>query len=137
MNQNPVESYLIPKENNEDCLPCLFIQFCVIENQQRVSKILQIFSRQAVQMDALINSFVEEIKQRANAYSDDDGNLYNDAAGANSGNDTDDCLVPLTTVSRRGIPESILSNKLNRLTMATFDDEGRCIGQMGSWSFSS
>ena len=128
MNQNPVESYLIPKENNEDCLPCLFIQFCVIENQQRVSKILQIFSRQAVQMDALINSFVEEIKQRANAYSDDDGNLYNDAAGANSGNDTDDCLVPLTTVSRRGIPESILSNKLNRLTMATFDDEGKHFG---------
>ena len=40
-------------------------------------------------MDALVNSFVEEIKQRANAYSDDDGNLYNDAAGANSGNDTD------------------------------------------------
>ena len=35
-----------------------------------------------------------------------------------------DCLVPLTTVSRRGIPESCLSNKLNRLTLATFDDEG-------------
>ena len=36
-----------------------------------------------------------------------------------------DCLVPLTTVSRRGIPESCLSNKLNRLTLATFDDEGK------------
>ncbi len=73
------------QENNEDCLPCLFIQFCVIENQQRVSKILQIFSRQAVQMDALVNSFVDEIKQRA--YNDDDGNLYNDATS--SGNETD------------------------------------------------
>ena len=40
-------------------------------------------------------------------------------------NTISDCLVPLTTVSRRGIPESILSNKLNRLTMATFDDEGK------------
>ena len=48
-----------------------------------------------------------------------------------------DCLVPLTTVSRRGIPESCLSNKLNRLTLATFDDEGHCIGHMGSWSFSN
>ena len=36
-------------DRDEDCLPGLFIQFCVIENQQRVSKILQIFSRQAVQ----------------------------------------------------------------------------------------
>ena len=52
------------QENNEDCLPCLFIQFCVIENGRRVSKILQIFSRQASQMDALINTFVDELKQR-------------------------------------------------------------------------
>ena len=43
-----------------------------------------------------------------------------------------DCLVPLTTVSRRGIPESCLSNKLNRLTLATFDDEGS-----NSYCFSS
>ena len=40
-------------------------------------------------------------------------------------------------VCRRGIPESCLSNKLSRLTLATFDDEGHCIGHMGSWSFSS
>ena len=26
---------------------------------------------------------------------------------------------------------------LPRLTLATFDDEGHCIGHMGSWSFSS
>ena len=56
------------QENNEDCLPCLFIQFCVIENGRRVSKILQIFSRQAVQMDALIATFVDELKQRAQVF---------------------------------------------------------------------
>lgn len=99
------------QENNEDCLPCLFIQFCVIENGRRVSKILQVFSRQAVQMDALISAFVDEIKQRAAMYAEDgDGNIYND----NSSTEADDCLVPLTTVSRRGIPESCLSNKLSR-----------------------
>ena len=131
------------QENNEDCLPCLFIQFCVIENGRRVSKILQIFSRQAVQMDALINTFVDELKQRVAMYSEDhEQGLYGDATST----DADgkgfkfeyrvhtltskfaflllDCLVPLTTVSRRGIPESCLSNKLNRLTLATFDDEG-------------
>ena len=129
------------QENNEDCLPCLFIQFCVIENGRRVSKILQIFSRQAVQMDALINTFVDELKQRVAMYSEDhEQGLYGDATstdadgkGFNSNVEYSnfkftflllDCLVPLTTVSRRGIPESCLSNKLNRLTLATFDDEG-------------
>ena len=139
------------QENNEDCLPCLFIQFCVIENGRRVSKILQVktefyhlsflftlhlrpqvFSRQAVQMDALISAFVDEIKQKAALYSEEGDNLYNENSA-----ETDECLVPLTTVSRRGIPESCLSNKLTRLTLATFDDEGHCIGHMGSWSFSS
>merc|ERR1719266_1662083 len=142
------------QENNEDCLPCLFIQFCVIENGRRVSKILQIFSRQAVQMDALIATFVDELKQRAQAMyhasSSADENISmsmglggQDGCGGNgmfndaSSTEADDCLVPLTTVSRRGIPESCLSNKLNRLTLATFDDEGHCIGHMGSWSFSN
>lgn len=69
------------QENNEDCLPCLFIQFCVIENGRRVSKILQIFSRQAIQMDALIATFVDELKQRAAMYSDDpESNMFNDSS---------------------------------------------------------
>jgi hypothetical protein len=68
------------QENNDDCLPCLFIQFCVIENGRRVSKILQIFSRQAIQMDALISSFVDELKQRVALYNEDsDGNPFNDS----------------------------------------------------------
>ena len=92
----------------------------------------QVFSRQAVQMDALISAFVDEIKQKAALYSEEGDNLYNENSA-----ETDECLVPLTTVSRRGIPESCLSNKLTRLTLATFDDEGHCIGHMGSWSFSS
>lgn len=143
------------QENNEDCLPCLFIQFCVIENGRRVSKILQVyttltlicnldicllsqvFSRQAVQMDALISAFVDEIKQKAAMYAEDGETLYSEAVRGEGAGEPDECLVPLTTVSRRGIPESCLSNKLTRLTLATFDDEGHCIGHMGSWSFSS
>ena len=73
------------QENNEDCLPCLFIQFCVIENGRRVSKILQIFSRQAVQMDALINTFVDELKQRVAMYNEDhDGNVYGDSTSTDA-----------------------------------------------------
>lgn len=29
-----------------------------------------------------------------------------------------------------------LCNKLGKLTLATFDEDGHCIGQMGSWSVS-
>lgn len=34
------------QEDNPDCLPCIFIQFRVVENGMRVTKILQIFSKQ-------------------------------------------------------------------------------------------
>lgn len=32
----------LPSDDNEDCLPCLFLQFMVVENGLRVSKILQV-----------------------------------------------------------------------------------------------
>ena len=51
-------------------------------------------------MDALISAFVDEIKQKAALYSEDgEGGLYTEGAGAASG-EPDECLVPLTTVSR-------------------------------------
>ncbi|MCL4132034.1 UNVERIFIED_CONTAM: hypothetical protein GTU68_038867, partial [Idotea baltica] len=35
-------------DRNTDCLPCLFLQFAVVENGRRYSKVLQVFSKQAV-----------------------------------------------------------------------------------------
>lgn len=32
----------LPSDVNDDCLPCLFLQFMVVENGLRVSKILQV-----------------------------------------------------------------------------------------------
>ena len=46
------------QENNEDCLPCLFIQFCVIENGRRVSKILQVFYSDIILMDCVYLNFL-------------------------------------------------------------------------------
>jgi hypothetical protein len=106
------------QENNEDCLPCLFIQFCVIENGRRVSKILQVellvtgfwrpdctlgqvFSRQAVQMDALISAFVDEIKQKAALYAEDgDGNIYNDSSSTEADGELL-CLADMTSMFGR------------------------------------
>ena len=39
------------------------------------------FSRQAVQMDALISAFVDEIKQKAAMFSEDGEQLYHDNNG--------------------------------------------------------
>ncbi|KAK8387513.1 hypothetical protein O3P69_018208 [Scylla paramamosain] len=113
------------------CLPCLFLQFAVVENGRRYSKLLQIFSKQAVMMDALISTFVDELKRRAAQYPDDlEGHMLD------HGTEVDDVLVPLSTVSRKEVPDSVLCNKLHRLSLATFSEDGRCVGTMGSWQFS-
>ncbi|CAL7949594.1 unnamed protein product [Xylocopa violacea] len=102
-------------ESNLDCLPCLFLQFPVRENGARVYKILQVFSRQAIMMDTLISGFAEEHRRHgANGDVANTDRLTDHAIGSNTGSFT---------------------NKLSKFTLATFDDEGRCIGQMGSWSF--
>lgn len=54
------------KEEEPDCLPCLFVQFMVVENGARVSKILQVFSRQASLMDTLVTAFVTRLKSKSN-----------------------------------------------------------------------
>lgn len=48
------------QEDNPDCLPCIFIQFRVVENGMRVTKILQIFSKQVRTVNfPLKNIFLE------------------------------------------------------------------------------
>ncbi|XP_032674620.1 putative FERM domain-containing protein FRMD8P1 [Odontomachus brunneus] len=102
-------------ENNLDCLPCLFLQFPVRENGARVYKILQVFSKQAIMMDTLISGFADDHRLRQLAGSE--------------GNNEQLLDHPLTMAT------GSFTNKLSKFTLATFDDEGRCIGQMGSWSF--
>ncbi|XP_014205850.1 FERM domain-containing protein 8 [Copidosoma floridanum] len=102
-------------ETNPDCLPCLILQFPVRENGARVIKILQVFSRQAIMMDTLITGFVEESKQ-------------NEAADENV--NANNRLQDNSMLSNFGS----FTNKLSKFTLATFDEEGHCIGQMGSWS---
>lgn len=101
-------------ERNPDCLPCLFLQFPVRENGARVYKILQVFSRQAIMMDTLISGFAEENRNQ-NAHDTTSNERQSDHSASSY--------------------VGSFTNKLSKFTLATFDDEGRCIGQMGSWSF--
>lgn len=75
------------REDNLDCLPCLFIQFGVVENGARVSKMLQVFSRQATLMDTLINSYVSQLNSKTN--DDVDNGKYDNQ----STNDTGKCFL--------------------------------------------
>ena len=56
-------------------------------------------------MDALISAFVDEIKQKAAMYAEDgETGLYSEGGrGEGAGPEPDECLVPLTTVSRHGL----------------------------------
>ncbi|RZF31967.1 hypothetical protein LSTR_LSTR012437 [Laodelphax striatellus] len=104
------------QEDNPDCLPCLFLQFRVLENGTRVFKILQVFSKQAVMMDALISGFVEDLKRKASAaLNSDEPDRPSEAA-----TDSDDTQMPLT---KQDLPQACLGNKLSKLTLATFDEE--------------
>jgi len=50
---------------------------------------------------------------------------------------TVDFLGSLRTVAHGGDETSCLSNKLNELSLAAFDDSSICISQPGSWAFSN
>ncbi|XP_055621460.1 AF4/FMR2 family member lilli [Toxorhynchites rutilus septentrionalis] len=112
--------------NDPECLPCIFLQFGAVENGIAATKLMQIFTRQAAMIDALITHFIEQAKRRKES-----GESDATAAAAAGENPYEAEPNP---IQNNGV--GVLSNKLSRLTLATFDDEGRCIGQMGSLSIS-
>lgn len=54
-----------------DSMSCIFVQFDAIENGIAVTKLMQIFSRQANMMDALIAHFADQMRRRRDG---DNGN---------------------------------------------------------------
>ncbi|KAL1500746.1 hypothetical protein ABEB36_006192 [Hypothenemus hampei] len=135
------------RDQNPDSMPCLFIQFNVVENGARVSKMLQVFSKQASLMDVLIQSYATVARNastNSGPYPPSVGapvKTYNeDHTQQNVPNENDNHqnhLVAATNGNTAYAPAyGALTNKLSKLTLATFDEEGRCIGRMGSWSFS-
>ncbi|KAJ6638743.1 FERM domain-containing protein 8 [Pseudolycoriella hygida] len=54
--------------DDPECLSCIFIQFDAVENGIAITKLMQIFSRQAPMMDALLSYFAEQMKRRREGY---------------------------------------------------------------------
>lgn len=78
----------------------------------------EFFRLQAVMMDALISIFVEESKRKVNTEEVDNARSTYDTS-----TDSDDTHMPLT--NRKELTFSCLCNKLSKLTLATFDDDGK------------
>ncbi|XP_041969933.1 putative FERM domain-containing protein FRMD8P1 isoform X2 [Aricia agestis] len=115
----------LPSEDNEDCLPCLFLQFMVVENGLRVSKILQVFSKQAVMMDTLVSHFAGEYRKRLGQETPSDHANYDYHSDSGS--------ISLPPLSRPDSPQRRLANKLSRLALATHDGRGNLLGGAGDW----
>uniref|UniRef100_T1J5Z1 FERM domain-containing protein 8 n=1 Tax=Strigamia maritima TaxID=126957 RepID=T1J5Z1_STRMM len=124
---------------NPDCFPSLYIQFQVQEAEAKVWKMLQLFSKQAIMMNAIISSFVEDLKASNNWENTSEmrQNISLDVDEVDIGTGSDllsDTLVPLTkTVAKRSNSSaSCISNKLYRLSLTTFNEDGDCISSTGS-----
>lgn len=65
-----------------DSMSCIFIQFDAIENGIAVTKLMQIFSRQANMMDALIAHFADQMRRRRGG----DGDNGSGGGGVGGGN---------------------------------------------------
>ncbi|ALC47930.1 Bili [Drosophila busckii] len=110
--------YAKPSSSDDpECLTCIFLQFDAVENGVQISKLVQVFSKQAAMIDALISHFTEQMRKRKQ--------------DANPSEHLHDEPNPIQNNGN-----GVLCNKLYRLTLASFDEEGRCIGQMGSLSIS-
>ncbi|XP_013135519.1 PREDICTED: FERM domain-containing protein 8 isoform X2 [Papilio polytes] len=120
----------LPSEETDECLPCLFLQFMVVENGLRVSKILQVFSRQTLLMDTLIEYFASEYRKRLcfEIPADRDHANYDYHTTSESGS------ISLPPLSRPDSPQRRLANKLSRLSLATHDDRGHLLGGAGDWN---
>lgn len=47
---------------------CIYLQFDAMENGIAITKLMQIFSRQAPMMDALLSYFAEQMRRRREGY---------------------------------------------------------------------
>ncbi|XP_035684288.1 FERM domain-containing protein 8-like [Branchiostoma floridae] len=98
--------YTEPSVDRPNGFPCLWLEFDAEEDSKKVNKLLQIFSKQAVMMDAMIDVCVEDLNRR-------DINT----SGA----------LPSQLMSRQVSVKPSLTNRFDRLSLSTFNDEGERI----------
>ncbi|XP_022085914.1 putative FERM domain-containing protein FRMD8P1 isoform X2 [Acanthaster planci] len=116
--------YTEPARDNPGCMPCLWLEFDSEEGGKRCSKVLQIFSRQAVMMNAMIEASVEELnkldlegKHRSKTVMDGLMRVAMEASAPVFG------ILPVKA------PKTAVSNKMDRLCLSTFSEKGELISR--------
>ncbi|XP_013420444.1 putative FERM domain-containing protein FRMD8P1 isoform X2 [Lingula anatina] len=117
-------------KDNPNCQPCLFLQFEATENNTTVTKLLQIFSKEAKLMDALIETCVAILQETEV----EPAILKEEHAQAQATPDNADldCVDAPLPKEKRGqlfkiLQSGQLCNKMDKLCLATFSVEGECI----------
>ncbi|XP_072031868.1 putative FERM domain-containing protein FRMD8P1 [Amphiura filiformis] len=148
--------YTEPEKNSETCLSCLWLQFDMDQGRRKISHVLQIFSKQSVMMNAMIEACVDELnKQDIQLIHHErtvmDGLLSSGDNTPSTSNDDQDMVDPSVNplrVAREAAapamseslpvkePKTCISNQVDRLCLATFSEEGTLIKTKAKRPFS-
>lgn len=118
--------YTEPAKGKPDCLPCLWLEFDVAEGPKKYSKLLQIFSKQAIMMNAMIEACVEELNKK---------DRINTPPPVSERKSVVDELLrvaiktsaPVLTGLPVKEPKTSLCTKTKRLCLSTYSDNGELI----------
>ncbi|XP_065564019.1 FERM domain-containing protein 8-like isoform X2 [Artemia franciscana] len=116
------------KDLSPDCLSSLYIVFPGPDVYgRRTVRIVQIFTKQVAMIDALLSYWTTLHQDRINRDESDVGT-------SESVTDSADALSPLTKKLMYRTPSEIpVFSKVDRLCLATFDEDGNLIDKRGSW----
>ncbi|XP_011675388.1 FERM domain-containing protein 8 isoform X3 [Strongylocentrotus purpuratus] len=123
-----------PARKEVDCLPCLWLEFDNRERGKWRSKVLQIFSRQAVMMNAFIEACVDELNKRdmENVIQRTDhtvmgGLLSSTFPRSKPHKAALDATAPVFGTLPTRDPKTGLCSKMDRLCLSTFSNTGELI----------
>ncbi|XP_072167648.1 putative FERM domain-containing protein FRMD8P1 [Diadema setosum] len=118
--------YTEPVRSDSDCLPCLWLEFDSHERGKWCSKVLQVFSKQAVMMNALIEACVDELNKR-----DIENSLRKTNHTVMGGllRAAMEVTAPVIGALPTKEPKTSLCTKMDRLCLATFSDKGELISR--------
>jgi len=128
--------YAEPKDkDNKNALPCIFLQFKDKENGQQVTKVLQVFSREAVLMSSMIGACIQ-LRKSNRKLAERSDTLKGLGQEVNDIDHVDLETVENDYFKLDGDGDGVIEGadkeswkEFNRLCLQVFDKGGKCIKQ--------
>ncbi|XP_071832781.1 putative FERM domain-containing protein FRMD8P1 isoform X2 [Apostichopus japonicus] len=118
--------YTEPAKGKPNCLPCLWLEFDLDQGPQKCSKLLQIFSKQSVMMNAMIEACVEELNKKDRAITPPPVSEKKSVVGGLL-RVAIETSAPVLIGMPVKEPKTSLCAKTNRLCLSTYSDNGELI----------